>query len=42
MECEKTKGIPIIAVTANVFKGDIEKCIQAGMNDYVGKPININ
>ena len=29
---------PIIGVTANVFKDDIEKCLQAGMNDHLGKP----
>ncbi|MDR3135990.1 MAG: response regulator [Coriobacteriales bacterium] len=35
------KTIPIIAMTANVFKEDIEKCIAAGMDDHVGKPINL-
>ncbi len=29
---------PIVGVTANVFKDDIEKCIRAGMNDHLGKP----
>ena len=34
--------IPIIALTANVFKEDIEKCIACGMNDHLGKPIDYN
>lgn len=30
--------IPIIGLTANVFKDDIENCLRSGMNDYLGKP----
>ena len=34
--------LPIIAMTANVFNDDIEKCLAAGMNDHVGKPIDMD
>jgi signal transduction histidine kinase/DNA-binding response OmpR family regulator len=33
--------IPIVAMTANVFREDIEACIKAGMDDHLGKPLNM-
>jgi CheY-like chemotaxis protein len=34
-------NIPVIAMTANVFKEDIDKCLEAGMNDHLGKPLDM-
>lgn len=39
---DNAKTIPIIAMTANVFKEDVERCLASGMNDHVGKPVNID
>jgi len=33
--------LPIVAMTANVFKDDIESCLRSGMDDHIGKPLEI-
>jgi len=36
------RKLPIIAMTANVMKADLDRCRQAGMNDHIGKPIDVS
>ncbi|MDR2529566.1 MAG: response regulator [Synergistaceae bacterium] len=42
LDIPAAKRIPIVAMTANVFREDIEKCLAAGMNAHVGKPLNLD
>ncbi len=39
-EAHSAEQLPIVAMTANAMKADRDRCIQAGMNDFVSKPIN--
>ncbi|MDR2695585.1 MAG: response regulator [Deltaproteobacteria bacterium] len=40
LEVPRAKTVPIVAMTANVFREDIERGIAIGMDDHLGKPLN--
>jgi CheY-like chemotaxis protein len=42
LDAPRAKKVPLIAMTANVFREDIEKCLAAGMNGHVGKPLDFD
>lgn len=42
LDSETAKHIPVIALTANAYHEDIQKCLAAGMNAHLSKPINID
>jgi CheY-like chemotaxis protein len=41
MDTPKAKSIPIVAITANTLKDDVDRCYEVGMNGHIGKPLVI-
>lgn len=39
---EKSREVPIIAMTANAFAEDVQAALKAGMDDHVAKPIDMS
>ncbi len=42
LDVPRAKTIPIVAMTANAFKEDVDACLESGMNDHIGKPIDFD
>jgi signal transduction histidine kinase len=42
LDAPQAQSVPIVAMTANVFREDVERALDAGMNAHIGKPIDLN
>nr|WP_306813877.1 response regulator [Anaerofustis stercorihominis] len=42
LDRKDAKSVSIVAMSANVFESDVKKSIESGMNDHIGKPINMD
>jgi CheY-like chemotaxis protein len=41
LDCPHARDVPIVAMTANVFREDVERCLAAGMQAHVSKPLDM-